>query len=285
MARFGLPDQNKTKAIDWFKRASVNNFSYYGQNASLKISNFNIQNTKSKIIKSNELIELLNVLKIIKASKIVSSKSLPFYEALLKLSKTIEEKNYILELAFKEDDKNIVTKLSKKLNKPSIKYSYPLIEMYIPEKFKNSKETIALIHAISHQESNFKINAYSSAGARGMMQLMPYTAKRVCKSLGIRYYRKKLTTNPQYNILLGTTYINQMLKRFDNSLPLALAAYNAGPGRVKIWLKRYGDPRTDFISYHNWIESIPISETRFYVKKVISNLRIYQSKYGLKIYP
>ena len=165
-----------------------------------------------------------------------------------------------------------------------MKYSYPLIEEYIPDKYKNSKETIALIHAIAHQESNFKVNAYSSAGARGMMQLMPYTAKRVCKSLGIRYYKKKLTTNPQYNILLGTTYINQMLKKFDNSLPLALASYNAGPGRVKIWLKRYGDPRTGEISYHDWIESIPISETRFYVKKVISNLRIYQQKYNLNIY-
>ena len=73
-----------------------------------------------------------------------------------------------------------------------------------------------------------------------------------------------------------------MLKKFDNSLPLALASYNAGPGRVKIWLKRYGDPRTNQISYHDWIESIPISETRFYVKKVISNLRIYQQKYNLK---
>ena len=68
------------------------------------------------------------------------------------------------------------------------------------------------------------------------MQLMPYTAKEFA-NLWYKILQKKLTTNPQYNILLGTTYINQMLKRFDNSLPLALAAYNAGPGRVKIWLK------------------------------------------------
>ncbi len=212
-------------------------------------------------------------------------KSYPFYESLIELAQNSEEKNYVLELALNDMDKHIITKLSKKLEKPSYKYSYPLIEEYIPEKFKSSQNTTALIHAIAHQESNFRVDAYSSAGARGVMQLMPYTAKRVCKNLGIRYYRKKLTSNPQYNILLGTTYINQMLKRFDNSLPLALAAYNAGPGRVKIWLKRYGDPRSDQISYHNWIESIPISETRFYVKKVISNLRIYQNKYGIQIYP
>ena len=182
------------------------------------------------------------------------------------------------------DEKSIITKLSRKLQTPSFDFSYPLIEKYIPGKFKNSKSTMALIHAITHQESNFRINAYSSAGARGLMQLMPFTAKKVAKDLKIKYFKKALTRNPQYNIILGTTYINQMLKRFDNSLPMALAAYNAGPGRVKIWNKRYGDPRNGEISYVNWIESIPISETRYYVKKVISNLRIYQKKYNVLIF-
>ena len=135
------------------------------------------------------------------------------------------------------------------------------------------------------QESAFKLDAYSSAGARGLMQLMPYTAKLVAKSIGVKYYRKALRTNAEYNILLGTTYIKSLLEDFNYSLPLALAGYNAGPGRVKIWLKRYGDPRKKQISYINWIESIPISETRKYVKKVISNFRVYQKIFNSeKIY-
>ena len=116
------------------------------------------------------------------------------------------------------------------------------------------------------------------------MQLMPFTAKKVARDLKIKYYKAALTTNPKYNVILGTTYINEMLIKFENALPLALAAYNAGPGRVKIWLKRYGDPRKRTISYIDWIESIPISETRYYVKKVLANLRIYQKKYDLELY-
>ena len=183
-------NNNEKEAIEWFKKSEVNKFSYYGQNASLKINNFEIPKTQSRITKPRNSEQLLNVLKIIKESKKKSFKSYPFYKKLIEISQTQEEKNYILELANNENDKNIVVKLSKLQENPTLKYSYPLIEEYIPDKYRNSKETIALIHAIAHQESNFKINAYSSAGARGMMQLMPYTAKRVCKSLGIRYYKK-----------------------------------------------------------------------------------------------
>lgn len=277
--------KNKETAISWFRKSSVNKYSYYGQNSSIKINNFSITDNKSRISRPSEYNDLFEVIKIIQSSKKSFMRNYPFYEKLIMILKKPEDINYVMELASNEKDKSIVLKLSKKLPSPSYKYSYPKIEDYIPDKYKDSKSTMALIHAISHQESNFKVNAYSSAGARGVMQLMPLTAKRVCKSLGIRFYKKKLTQNPQYNILLGTTYINQMLKKFDNALPLALAAYNAGPGRVRIWLKRYGDPRIESISYLDWIESIPISETRFYVKKVISNLRIYQSKYKISIYP
>ena len=196
----------------------------------------------------------------------------------------IDTTKHALNEALKLEDKYIVTSISKKLKNPSVKYSYPLIENYIPQKFKNSLSTLALIHAISHQESNFRINAYSSAGARGVMQLMPYTAKKVAKDLKIRYRKKELTRNPQYNVTLGSTYIYEMLKRYKNSLPLALASYNAGPNRVKIWLKRYGDPRKGQISFIDWIESIPLEETRYYVKKVLANLRVYQKKYKIELY-
>ncbi|PPR42609.1 MAG: Soluble lytic murein transglycosylase [Alphaproteobacteria bacterium MarineAlpha8_Bin1] len=281
---YELENKDRVEAKKWLLESAKNKFTFYGQNASIKLNNFKFSQKKlnyKKPLKGNDLIE---VIRIIQNSNQNIDKTTPFFLELLNLCESDEEKNYVLNLANSLEEKSIVTKLSRKIEKPSIKFSYPLIENYIPNKYKNSSSTMALIHAITHQESNFKVNAYSSAGARGLMQLMPFTAKKVARDLKIKYYKKALTRNPQYNIILGTTYINEMLRKFDNALPLALAAYNAGPSRVKIWLKRYGDPRKSQITFIDWIESIPISETRFYVKKVLSNLRIYQKKYGINFY-
>ena len=282
----GYNDLNdKVKEKSWLKKSAENKFSYYGQNASIKINKFKvIEESKVKSVKPVGYDDLFNAIDIILESSSENEKTIVFFKKLFELSKNLENKYFVLEKASLLEEKYIVTALSRKLKKPSIKYSYPLISNYIPAKYKNSSTTIALIHAISHQESNFRIKAYSSAGARGLMQLMPFTAKKVARDLKIKYYKSALTTNPKYNIILGTTYINEMLLKFNNALPLALAAYNAGPGRVKIWLKRYGDPRKNKISYIDWIESIPISETRYYVKKVLANLRIYQKKYNLELY-
>ncbi|WP_317153412.1 lytic transglycosylase domain-containing protein [Sphingopyxis indica] len=133
------------------------------------------------------------------------------------------------------------------------------------------------IHAISRQESQFDRQAISHAGARGMMQLMPGTAREVAGKLGLSYDASALTTDSSYNMTLGSTYFQQMLRYFGGSYPLAVAAYNAGPGNVNKWLRANGDPRTGAISMVDWIEAIPIFETKNYVQRVLENAVVYDT--------
>lgn len=133
------------------------------------------------------------------------------------------------------------------------------------------------IHAITRQESQFDRAAISHAGARGMMQLMPGTAREVAGKLGMSYDAGSLTTDTNYNMMLGSTYFQQMLRYFGGSYPLAVAAYNAGPGNVNKWLRANGDPRGGGIEMVDWIEAIPIFETRNYVQRVLENAVVYDT--------
>jgi soluble lytic murein transglycosylase len=130
---------------------------------------------------------------------------------------------------------------------------------------------------IMRQESSFEIGALSPSGARGLMQLMPPTAQAVAKQLGIQVSVPELTVNASDNIRLGTAYLQEMLTRFDNNLPLAAAAYNAGPARVAQWLNENGDPRTGPVDMVDWIELIPVGETRNYVQRVTENVVMYRA--------
>jgi soluble lytic murein transglycosylase len=133
------------------------------------------------------------------------------------------------------------------------------------------------IHAITRQESQFDRAAISHAGARGMMQLMPGTAREVAGKLGMSYDAGSLTTDTNYNMTLGSTYFQQMLRYYGGSYPLAVAAYNAGPGNVNKWLRANGDPRTGAIDILDWIEAIPIFETKNYVQRVLENAVVYDT--------
>ena len=133
------------------------------------------------------------------------------------------------------------------------------------------------IHAITRQESQFDRQAISHAGARGMMQLMPGTAREVAGKLGLSYDAGSLTSDTNYNLTLGSTYFQQMLSYFGGSYPLAVAAYNAGPGNVNKWLRANGDPRGGGIDMVDWIEAIPIFETRNYVQRVLENAVVYDT--------
>lgn len=135
---------------------------------------------------------------------------------------------------------------------------------------------------IMRQESSFDVGAVSGSGARGLMQLMPPTATLVAKQLGIPVVIPSLTTDASENMRLGTTYLQEVLSRFDGCLPLAAAGYNAGPHRVAQWLDENGDPRIGPVDMVDWIEWIPFNETRNYVQRVIENAVIYRAQRGDK---
>lgn len=132
-----------------------------------------------------------------------------------------------------------------------------------------------IIHAIARQESQFDKQAVSHAGARGIMQLMPGTAREQAGKLGLSYDRAALTVDTDYNIRLGSSYFQRMLTYYDGSYPLAVAAYNAGPGNVNKWLRANGDPRTSAVDVLDWVENIPIYETKNYVQRVLENAVVY----------
>lgn len=136
----------------------------------------------------------------------------------------------------------------------------------------------AIVLGVIRQESSFDVAAASPSGALGLMQLMPATAERVARSLGQRVTLAALTADPSRNVTLGSAYLRSLLDRFDDCLPLALAAYNAGPVNVSNWLAENGDPRTGAIDMLDWIELIPYGETRDYVQRVIESIAIYQAK-------
>ena len=135
------------------------------------------------------------------------------------------------------------------------------------------------MHAIARQESQFAENAISHAGASGLMQLMPGTAREQSGMLGMSYRQSDLINNPAYNVQLGNAYFARMMDYFSGSYPLAIAAYNAGPGNVNKWLRANGDPRNGSIDWLTWIERIPIFETKNYVQRVIENAAVYEHLY------
>ncbi len=140
----------------------------------------------------------------------------------------------------------------------------------------------ALVLGTIRQESAFEADAVSRAGARGLMQLMPATARGVAKSLGIhgQHRDQRLIADPSYNLRLGQSYLAGLLDDFSGSYPMALAAYNPGPGRVHAWVRDHGDPRGGLVDPIDWIELIGIEETRNYVQRVMENVQVYRRRLG-----
>jgi soluble lytic murein transglycosylase len=151
----------------------------------------------------------------------------------------------------------------------------------IPDSADISAAGKALAYAIARQESAFNAKAVSPADARGLLQILPSTAKTLAARHRLAWAEERLTEDPGYNATLGSHYLGEQIDKFRGSYILTFAAYNAGPGRIPQWIKRYGDPRRKKLDdVVDWIENIPFQETRDYVQKVMENYQVYKALLG-----
>ncbi len=179
------------------------------------------------------------------------------------------------DLALRMDEPHIAVLIGKAAAERGLilpRAYFPVPDM-VPDGLSVSR---ALALAISRRESEFDPAAQSSAGARGLMQLLPETAERMAKKLGLEPGTAKLTTDPAYNVAVGSAYLAQMAEEFGPAVALIASGYNAGPGRPRQWITELGDPRQGDVV--DWVESIPFSETRTYVMRVVEGVVIYRAR-------
>ena len=270
-------------ARQWYEVASRYPETFYGQLAAEKIGAKAVLRNDSAPFISKEQRNQYDRKDLVQAARWLAKAGMKQQTSamLLRLSKNadhIPDYLYAAELADNLGYKDISIKIAQNLqNDKNIrigKYLYP----QLTDELRNVKHVEwALVNALIRQESRFDQNAVSPAGARGLMQIMPATARGVAAKKGMRHQTEWLTSNPSHNISLGSDYISQMVGKFDGSYAMAAAAYNAGPNRVVRWIDEFGDPRRGQIDLIDWIELIPIYETRNYVQRVLEGVHVYRN--------
>ena len=274
---------NKELSEKWYKEGAKYLTTYYGQLSHLKVypyQKFALYNPMQVDIKISEdfyrkkLVAIVHLLDDLKKEKYAK------YILRFLANENINEGSEILAAKLATDISRFdfaiqISKIASYEKRFHHKYNYPIIG--VPKNVKGRKiPDPAFILSIIRQESEFDTSAHSSAGAKGLMQLMTYTARIVAKQAKIPYSKKKLTKNPKYNINLGSFYLAGLLLEYDGSYPFSIAAYNAGPKRVKYWNKINKNPQKGNIDYVDWIELIKFKETRNYVQRVLENFNVYR---------
>jgi soluble lytic murein transglycosylase len=158
-------------------------------------------------------------------------------------------------------------------------YAYPVHPFPAYKPLRKPPETAFLL-GLARQETEFNTLIVSGAGAKGLLQVMTVTAKHVCRDYKIKCDINRLLSDPSYNTMLASAYVGDRMEEFSGSYVLTLAGYNAGPGRARQWIREFGDPRNPKVDPIDWIERIPIQETREYVAKVLANIQIYRARLG-----
>ena len=274
---------NKEQSLKWYQKASKYLTTYYGQLAFLKLNpngkftlndSMEVDNKYRYIFYNKELVKIIYLLDELKKDKYtkyilrhLANDNIKRGSEILaaELATSIERYDFAIQ----------VSKIASYQKRFHNQFNYPIIST--PKTINGRKiPESAFILSIIRQESEFDLSANSHAGAKGLMQLMPYTAKLVSKQAKLPYSKSRLTTDPEYNINLGSHYIAGLILQYDGAYPFATAAYNAGPNRVKYWKKINKDPQNKQVDYVDWVELIKFRETRNYVQRVLENYNVYR---------
>jgi len=264
----------------WYGRGAEQSTTFYGQLASARLGSRAItlavagppDPQKVDALRSSELMRVTEALIRVDRRKLAERflRTLAFRttdeDELLVIARLAAQHGYTPTAVY-------ATRRAARAGTAVIEIGYPLLDAkpeYPPEP--------ALVHAIIRQESGFDSEAVSRAGARGLMQLMPATAQQTARGLGLGYDLGALLSDPAYNVALGRAYLAAMIDRFGGHYILAIAAYNAGPGRVDQWIARHGHPANPDVDVIDWIERIPFAETRNYVHRVLEGLQVYRDR-------
>ena len=271
--------------MSFVRGASVSDFLDYQDKVKQSVRMpSSLEETRKKIKKTSE-----TFFKRAKGLKTLGFKSLAvkdFYEVEVRASDLsllrILMENYDALGAYHRSAYIAAIYFSKARKKYGIEGSHTLWAYAYPEAYKNYVSKFShyflvpkeLIWSIMRAETFYRVDAVSPVGARGLMQLMPYTGQKVAGLSGVSFSKKKLFS-PSFNIRLGSHYLYRLRKKFKRKIPLIVASYNAGPHNLENWVYRFGDLPVD-----SFIEHMPYLETRNYVKKVIRNYGIYSLLYG-----
>lgn len=267
-------------AKNWYEKAAVHITTYYGQLALAKLTGDTIPQlpldpvptvSERSSFHQNRLAKVVRMLAEIGDKDYLRR----FVLAAAKASDFATERHLAAEMVSKFNRADLGVWIARRAIQDHItllEFGYPVPAFEYPNRPEKP-----LLLSITRQESNFDVAARSPVGARGLMQLMPATAKAVSRQLRTRYDRDALTRDPAYNIELGSKYLGDLINQFDGSYIMAIAGYNAGPHRVRRWVKEFGDPRKPDVDPIDWIEQIPFTETRNYVQRVMENLQVYRA--------
>jgi soluble lytic murein transglycosylase len=276
-------------AVKWFRVAAKKPTTYYGQLAANHLDATNSLQLPVQPDPTPQEIDDFQKLDLVKAIKILNEINAQkqmrhFIISLSDYRKTTGWRLLTARLAIKYGRPDVGITIAKKSSRQGeelIEVGYPLLKLpSLKNRFSREPLESPLIMAMIRQESAFYARAKSHANAHGLMQILPRTAKKIAGNLKIKYSKNRLISDPNYNMILGQAYLAKLIDEFNGSYVMALAGYNAGPGRAHRWARQNGSPRKKTIDTIDWIEMIPFKETRNYVQRVLENLQIYRLKLG-----